>query len=158
MLWNFYNDITTFWSLHFLSSRKENSKPKSISIRNFSADNVNALNDLLLAMSWINFTSLYDPQESCSNFLESFSLLHDVYFPLSSKNFNCNIHKIEPWFTNGLLISRRTKITLGKNHFMQPSDASLAKFNIYRNIYNKLTYSAKKLYFQRELFLNQSNL
>ena len=41
---------------------------------------------------------------------------------------------------------------------MQPSDASLAKFNIYRNIYNKLTYSAKKLYFQRELFLNQSNL
>ena len=40
----------------------------------------------------------------------------------------------------------------------QPSADSLGTFKSYRNLYNKTIRAAKKLFFERELLLNQSNL
>ena len=44
------------------------------------------------------------------------------------------------------------------NVFINPSPASTLNFNLYRNAYNKVLRAAKKLYFEHELFINQSNV
>ena len=59
--------------------------------------------------------------------------------------FNKNIDKIEPWFTNGLLISRKTKFKLSSIHSRNPTPENKQKFNSYRNLYNRLLRTAKNL-------------
>ena len=60
--------------------------------------------------------------------------------------------------TRGLLISRTTKITLGKMASKNPSPANMDKFKKYRNLYNSTIKAGKKIYFARELKANQLNL
>ena len=60
--------------------------------------------------------------------------------------------------SKGILISRATKIKLGKNCFTHPSLSNSNKFKVYRNIYNVVIRNAKKLHYERELRAAQSNL
>ena len=78
--------------------------------------------------------------------------------PLKTKKFNRNFSKIEPWMTTGLLISRRKKIVLTKDHYCSPSPNSISTLKLFRNLYNKTIRAAKKMYFESELKKNQSNL
>ena len=48
-------------------------------------------------------------------------LSYDIFFPATKKKFNRNMHKVEKWFTTGLLISRQRKNLLAKNAFKNPS-------------------------------------
>ncbi len=72
--------------------------------------------------------------------------------------FNRNFHKIEKWFTAGLLVSRRNKITLEKTQRKNPSDANKVKLVAYRNVYNLLVRGYTKSYFHAELKRHQSDL
>ena len=60
--------------------------------------------------------------------------------------------------TKGILISRLNKIKLGKLCFVTPSIANSIKFKNYRNIYNTVIRNAKKLFYEKELLMAQSNL
>ena len=57
-----------------------------------------------------------------------------------------------------MLISRRTKIQLGKDFLASPSQAARLLYTSYRNLYNKLVKLSKKKYFESELAKNQNNL
>ena len=144
--------------LCFIGSAKTLNKPKSFVSRNYNDASIDSFNNSLSALNWNDVLSLRDPQISYTAFSETFSSLHDLHFPKITKKFNKNYHKIEPWFTAGLLISRRKKIALTKAHYMNPSDLSLNLLKSYRNVYNKTFRAAKKLYFEFELRVNQSNL
>ena len=136
---------------------KPQNKAKTVSTRDFSDTNIGRFNDNLSAKDWSPVLSTMDAQSSYNNFLEIFSTSYDLHLPIISKKFNKNFHKKEPWMTGGLLTSRRSKIKLEKGHFASPSAISLQLFKNYRNIYNKLLRAAKRLYFEQELKLNQSN-
>ena len=144
--------------LHFLSCSRQRSSPKLIASRDFSDANLSKFKTSLSAMGWNDVTSLSDPQLAFNNFSENFTTLYDLHFPLISKKFNKNFHKIEPWITSGLLTSRRKKIELEKLLFANPSPASTVSFKIFRNTYNKVLRAAKKMYFENQLLLNQSNV
>ena len=103
------------------------------------------------------YDSISDPQLALNNFSDTFTLLYDMHFPLTTKKFNKNFHKIEPWITSGLLTSRWKKIELEKFLLVNPSPASKTLFKTFCNVYNKILRSAKKMYFEKQLFLNQSN-
>ena len=91
-------------------------------------------------------------------FSETFTSLYDLHFPLVTKKFNKNFHRIEPWITGGLLTSRRKKIELEKQMLVNPSPSSTLNYKTFRNVYNKVLRAAKKLYFEQQLILNQSNV
>jgi Endonuclease/Exonuclease/phosphatase family len=110
------------------------------------------------ALSWDSVLTQQDPQLAFNDFDENLRLLYDLHFPIITTKFNKNFQKLEPWFTQGLLTSRRNKILLKKSHFNNPTDVSLFNYKRYRNMYNKLTRAAKKLYFTSELTKHQSNL
>ena len=143
--------------LHFLECSKQLSSPKSIASRDFSDANLEKFRASLSALGWNDVTSLSDPQLALNNFSDTFTLLYDMHFPLTTKKFNKNFHKIEPWITSGLLTSRWKKIELEKFLLVNPSPASKTLFKTFRNVYNKILRSAKKMYFEKQLFLNQSN-
>ena len=84
--------------------------------------------------------------------------MYNIYFPLTKKRFNRNVHKVEKWFTSGLLVSRRTKNLLCKNHICIPNLESKVSYVAYRNLYNKIVKLSKKLYFESELRKNRINL
>ena len=77
---------------------------------------------------------------------------------LIKTKFNRNIHKLEQWYTQGLLTSRITKLKLDKIASQCPSVQNIQRFKQYRCIYNKLLKSAKKLYYDNELVKHKSNL
>ncbi len=60
--------------------------------------------------------------------------------------------------TKGLLISRRKKYSLSKKCIVEPSQFNINHFKLYRNVYNKAIRCAKKLYFEKQLQINKSNL
>jgi hypothetical protein len=60
--------------------------------------------------------------------------------------------------TNGLLISRRQKILLGKPHLKTEQSSIFSVLKDYRNVYNKVVRTAKKLYFEKKLASNQANI
>ena len=144
--------------LFLIDFQNKSDKPKNINCRSFSDTNIRNFNDSLSTQSWERVLNLNDPQLSFTNFFDTFFKLYDTHLPMVSKKFNTNFHKIEPWFTLGLLTSRKKKISLTKEHFSNPSALSLSQLKTYRNLYNSVTRSAKKLYFEYELKANQNNI
>ena len=50
--------------------------------------------------------------DAFNGFWDSFNTVFELHSPLITKNFNKNIHKLQPFMTKGLLASRRTKLKL----------------------------------------------
>ena len=58
----------------------------------------------------------------------------------------------------GILISRKRKNYLSNISLKTPTTFNCAEFKKYRNLYNSVIRSAKKLYFEKQLLINQKNL
>jgi trehalose/maltose hydrolase-like predicted phosphorylase len=99
-----------------------------------------------------------DAQISFNRFHDTFFNLYELFSPLKRVKFNHNKHKLEQWITNGLLISRKTKIKLYKLSVSNPSAYNILKFKNFRNLYNSTIRAAKKLYFEKTFKKFQSNL
>ena len=163
---DFYNCgiITTHISDHFAPfcfidhSNNENG-PQYIKTRNFSDENINSFRNFL---SQASFQEIYDEQQNTQSaydkFHDIFFTLFDAHFPEKTIRFNKNIHKIEPWMSKGLLISRQTKLKLYNVYTRSPSFENKVKFNAYRNIYNKLIRAMKKMFYSNQLINHQGNL
>jgi hypothetical protein len=59
--------------------------------------------------------------------------------------------------TQGLLVSRLTKIKLGKKSIKMPTPENIQIYKNYRNLYNSLIRASKKLFFEQQLTFYQSN-
>ena len=97
-------------------------------------------------------------QEATNNFLSTFDTLYQTFFPLVTKKFNRSINPSEPWMSSGILISRKRKQFLSKTSLKNPTAANIDQFKRFRNLYNLVIKTAKKLYYEKQLTLNQKNL
>ena len=85
-------------------------------------------------------------QEATNNFLSTFDTLYQTFFPLVTKKFNRSINPSEPWMSSGILISRKRKQFLSKTSLKNPTSANIDQFKRFRNLYNLVIKTAKKLY------------
>ena len=111
------------WNYKKWAYKKRMYKKRTYKKKNWSSDtNIRNFNDSLSTQSWESVLNLNDPQLSFTNFSDTFFKLYDTHLPMVSKKFNTNFHKIEPWFTLGLLTSRKKKFPSPKNTFptLQP--------------------------------------
>ena len=88
---------------------------KYLNVRDFSKKNVNNFKNDLSRISWNDVYNLDNVHDSFNNFSQTFNDLYELRFPERKIKFNKNFHKIQKWMTQGLLVSRLTKIKLGKN-------------------------------------------
>ena len=83
--------------------------------------------------------------------------LYLLHFPMKKVKFNKNIHKINNYMTQGLLISRKTKIELHKATIKERSPLATENYKKYRNIFNQLVRASKKLYFNNNFEKHKKN-
>ena len=65
---------------------------------------------------------------------------------------------MEKWFTSGLLISRMQKLKLYKESLSLNTSHSRDTYVKYRNVYNNLIRTSKKLFFEAELKKHSNNI
>ena len=144
--------------VHFHSITKTVNKTTHITSRDFSQLNIDRFCACLADVNWNTVRNEPDTQTAYNDFINTFTSLYDIHFPLTCKNFNHNVHKMEKWMSAGLLISRAEKIRLCYVSLLVPSFENKQKFKHFRNLYNKLIRAAKKLFLEKELIKFQSDL
>jgi hypothetical protein len=103
--------------------------------------------DEIRKLRWYNIYNNQDANVSFDLFWDDFNTLFELHFSSTKTKFNRNIHKINEFKTPGLLIARKTKITLHKKQLL-----ALLSFNeqykIFRNIFNSTLRLSKKLFLE----------
>ena len=81
----------------------------------------------LNCIDWKSVLDSKDVDIAYGNFWDTFKTLFDINFPLTSKKFNKNYHKINGYMTKGLLVSRANKLKLHKKSITEPTETNLSE-------------------------------
>jgi Reverse transcriptase (RNA-dependent DNA polymerase) len=130
-----------------LPPQPEKCKTSKKTLRTFSQENINVFKGLLQTQNWHNVLQDNNVNSSYDQFWETFKTLYDISFPEKTKKFNKNLHRINGFMTNGLLVSRMTKNNLHKLAVQTPTVVNCNKFKLYRNLYNKVLRASKRQYY-----------
>ena len=144
--------------IHFSNTKIQSTPGLTRQYRNFSQKTIKEFKESLKAINWDNLLSVESTQACFDNFLDIFLTLYNLHFPLITGNINKNTNCINPWMSKGILTSRLQKIALCKLSISLPFEPHLSNYKTYRNCYNKIVKSSKKLYFQNELSKYQSDM
>ncbi len=119
--------------------------------REINQANIDRFRTQLRNLSWNNVYSTLDVNEGVEKFWDDFKTLFDLNFPIKTVRINKNHHKVNNFMTNGLLISRTTKIKLHKIALANPDPRNISAYKTFRNLYNTVLRCSKKLYFENNL-------
>ena len=140
-----------FMTFGSVSSTRCIKKTQTVKSRNFSVSNKVKFKSALNNLSWNSVLDKNDVNLAFSVFWSFFSTLYDLHFPVISAKFNKNKHKIQGFMSEGLLVSRTTKLELSRLAIAFPTIENKQRFLNYRNFYNKIIRAAKKTYFEKNL-------
>jgi len=151
--------ISDHFPIFFSSAKpKPITPPKYITVRDFSVKNINSFKNDLSALRWNDVYTCENVHECFESFSTTFNTIYNLRFPSRQIKFNKNVHRIEKWMTQGLLISRLNKIKLSKIAIKYPTAVNIQNFKVFRNIYNSVLRACKKAFFETQLFKYQSNM
>lgn len=155
--------ITTYLSdhfatFHFIGTNKHSTPPKTISSRVFSDINIENFKQELNNLSFNEVYEKVDSQNSYDAFHDIFHRSLEQHFPIKTIKFNKNKHMIEKWMTNGILKCRKKKFQLQKVFAKNPTPLNKAMFINYKNTYNRVLKTRRKLYYSELLISYQGNL
>jgi len=125
--------------------------------RSFPPHKIENFKIALSNIGWETVLRERDTDSAFDVFWEIFYPLLELYFPIKKAKFNKNFHKINNFMTEGLLISRITKIKLHKKQVVSPTQQNVNIYKIYCNLYNKILRASRKMYFNTELDKAKSN-
>ena len=155
----FINDTSDhFPTFHILGEKSRKITPKFKYTRDFLDKNVNKFCDNIQSLSWVDVFECNKTQAANNIFWDTFRPLFKLYFPLKKKKFNKNFHKLEPWITQGILVSRRRKYSLRDSFRKHPTIENKDIYTNFRNSYNRILRTSKHLYYQNQLEENQNNI
>ena len=106
---------------------------------------------------WAEVLSKYDPIISYDVFISDFLKLYCKCFPLKKLNMRNTRGIKNPWATNGLIKSCKTKEKLYKIFLNNPTTVNEKQYKVYRNKLNHLIGISKKHYFGNKFNQAQNN-
>jgi hypothetical protein len=130
---------------------------RTVSKRIFSQQNLNEFKREMSQVDWNPVIQKSNINEAYDVFWNKYNAIFERKFPLCRVRFNKNIHKLQNFMTNGLLVSRKTKNVLHKTSIADPTNANIKKYKAFKTIYQRVSRAAKKLYFSSELEANANN-
>jgi len=154
------SDISDHFFTFIVPPARYKNSPQShkfVQSRNYSLQNLNNFKFDLSIADWNNVLSQNDANLAYNGFWKTYEDCHNANFPLIRKRFNKNIHKKQPFMTQGLLVSRNTKNKLHKLSITNPNADSIQRYKTYKTLYFKTVRGAKKLYFTNKLDANAGN-
>ena len=149
------NDISDHY-INFVSifpQKKCVQKVKTVTYRSLCEQNVNKMNDDLLAHNWNNVLNISDPCLAYNEFINTYNHYLDKNIPVKCVKFNRYKHRKESWMSKGLLKSIRIKDKLYQNFKYENNPLRKRnleiKYKTYRNKLNTLIRSAKKMHWEK---------
>ena len=151
-------DISDHW-VSFIQPciSKYKSKPRAVKCRQLNRENMENFRANLSNVNWEDVTTCNNVDDCYNAFWTIYKPLFYIHFPLTTTNFNRNIHKISNFMTKGLLISRKTKIHLLKSSLISPTTENKDSYKRYRNIYNTILRASKKFHIDDKLKRDAKN-
>ena len=144
--------LPTYISLDF---RKSSDKPNNKTMRRiFSKENYDLFRNSLSQLNWESVTELQDTNLAMNQFFSIWEINFDLCFPKKKVVINRNYIKLNEFFTQGLLVSRRVKNDLYRKLLFERSQTNELTYKRYRNIYNRVVKTAKKLFFKEKIDSN----
>lgn len=140
-------------------------KPKYVEYRKNADAGMNELVDYLSSVK--PFQSLFDASknvnENYDRFLSILSESRDKFLPITKRRFNKYKDKLEPWMTNGILRSIKTRDKLHKKLLLECHTSPLypyieAQLRYHRIILRRLIFLAKQAYWQNRFSGVQNNI
>jgi hypothetical protein len=153
------NDISDHFPVFYIRHMRiaKEQKPK-IKTRLINKETISSFKTSFDGYDWLNVIQEQDPVKSFSNFFETFSQNFDQCFPEVEKKQNKRTIPINPWFTEGLLISRKNKEKLFKIKLKIPSHFNNEKFKHFNDMYVKLCRTAKMTYYKNQFNEHKSDI
>jgi hypothetical protein len=152
------NKLSDHFPVLTFCNKDKPSAVQFIETRFLTENNIQLFKRDLSQLGWNEVPECHDTQQSFDLFLNNFLDLYNLHFPKRKVKLNRNVHKLEPWFSSGLLISRRRKLYLSKCAARNPTVLNKNAFTVYRNIYNIVIRTSKKMYYESELEKHKANL
>jgi hypothetical protein len=140
-----------------LNLAKSKCKANKVTKRQFSTENLNNFKNDLQNLTWQELLNCNDVDTCYDLFWTDFKSLYDLRFPLRTVRFNRNCHKINSFMTRGLLTSRKRKEFLHKKALNEPNAQNIQAYKNFRNLYNRLIRTSKKLTLGDEIKKNSKN-
>ena len=141
----------------FLNCYLGSNRPETKNIQNkrfFTEYSIELFINLLSNVSWNNVINKSDTESSLAEFESIWSLFFEQCFPLKKVSLNKRFHKLNDFFSNGLLISRTRKMFLYNKFLKSRSQMDKSSYLVYRNCYNKTVKAAKKQFFNIKIDQN----
>ena len=124
---------------------------KTVRSRVFSSSSIIKFKDNLKEHDWTQILSENDPSLAYNIFFNALEEKIDMCFPERNIKISNNKNIINnPWFTQGLLLSKKRKFKLESIKLKNPSLENVAKFKNYNLIYTKLVRTAKFKYYENK--------
>ena len=118
---NDLSDHLLIFTLSYTEAYSSSNKSKeSVSIRNFSSQNINSFNNLLCEFDW-NSLIHADANVTYNGFLRKYTEFYNKSFPLKLSEGKSLKTPHNPWLTTGLLKSIKTKSRLYQLFLKRPS-------------------------------------
>lgn len=151
-------DLSDHW-MTFIQPNisKTRAKPKKVKRRLINNENLTRFKNSLQALNWDEVLNSTEVDDCYSKFWSLFNTLYDLNFPWVTAKFNKNVHKISEFMTQGLLTSRKTKLSLLKLSLTEPTETNRNKYRQYRNIFNTLIRTSKKLHIDNKIKRDAKN-
>jgi hypothetical protein len=133
--------LTPFIKLKFKNKPQH---PETVKCRDLSKKAITSLKQALKTEPIIIESQQADA--AYIEFMTKFNTLFDKHCKKTEKKFDLKFNKMEPWYTDGLLVSRKTKIKLHKQFLKSRTEINEIKYKSYLKTYNTLTRKAKRDY------------
>ena len=93
-----------FITFSTLKSKNRTSTPKTFSYRDFSKNNIYLFKNNLSNINWNSLYFLTVADDAFNSFWDLFYTVFELYFPLITKKFHKNIHKLQPFMTKVIFL------------------------------------------------------
>ena len=122
---------------------------KNIQSRLINDKTIPKFQDLLSSTSWQDVLSENRSDYAYKCFFDKIDTQINSAFPLKSVQTSNRNTPINPWFTPGLLVSRKTKQKLASLKIRKPTLENINKYKYYANTYNYILRKAKHYHYNK---------
>ena len=126
--------------------------------RIYSDNNMLHFKQLLDAWDSSEILNTNCPNGAYDKFLNDINKMHDHAFPLKLIKLTRKRIKIQPWLTNGFLISSVNKSKLFKKKLTRPTQQNIDQYKRYTTVYNHIKRILKKKYYKDKLEETKHNM
>ena len=139
--------------LKFQNSKKH----KNNKIRKENPQTINALNEDLARENWSDVYEEKNVNKAYECFINKLIYYYDKNMPVIHCKQRINNIK-NPWITQGILRSIKTRNKLYKSYISKPTEQRLKEYKKYRNRLTNIIRISKKTYYSRKLEKAEGNL